>query len=396
MIGGSFRSGVIITPVPLHETDRQIAMTQSMPQAPTTPPTSQSRIAAVAQLGQQIWLDTLSRQLIESGTLARWITDDAVAGLTSNPAIFHQALSKDPAYAPAIAAARSSETDPEIRFETVVLPDIQAACDLFLPLWQETKGAQGYVSFEVSPRLAHDAAGTTAAAVRLWQTINRPNAMIKIPATPAGCTAMADAIARGINVNVTLIFSLEQLEAVQHAHEAGLRRWVAHCQQQGTPEYIGDVASVASFFVSRTDSTLDPKLPESLQGKTAIALCKTAYQDWLSLQSGPQADLQALGAKPQWLLWASTSVKNPGYRDTLYVEELIGPNTVNTVPDGTLIAFRDHGIAQAHLAVAPDSAAEQLAAISALGIDLEATGQTLQSAGLNQFETAYNELLTLV
>ena len=368
------------------------AMTQQTSQGTE----SQSRIAAVAQLGQQIWLDTLSRQLIESGTLARWIHEDAVAGLTSNPAIFHQALSKDSAYQPAIAAARSTESNPEIRFETVVLPDIQAACDLFLPLWTKTKGAQGYVSFEVSPTLAHDAAGTTAAAVRLWQTINRPNAMIKIPATAAGCQAITDVIAQGINVNVTLIFSLEQLEAVQAAHEAGLRRWVAQCQEQGTPERIGDVASVASFFVSRTDNTLDSRLPEGLQGKTAIALCKTAYQRWLDAQAGPQADLKAAGAKPHWLLWASTSVKNPAYRDTLYVEELIGPQTVNTVPDATLVAFRDHGIAQRSLDQATDAATEQLAAISALGIDLEQVGQDLQTAGLAQFETAYADLLKLV
>ena len=367
-------------------------MTQSTHQAPI----SQSRIAAVAQLGQQIWLDTLSRQLIESGTLANWINNDAVAGLTSNPAIFHQALSKDAAYAPAIAAARAAENNAEIRFENVVLPDIQAACDLFLPLWQQTGGEQGYVSFEVSPTLAHDAAGTTAAAIRLWQTINRPNAMIKIPATQAGCEAITEVIAHGINVNVTLIFSLEQLEAVQAAHEAGLRRWVAHCQQQGMPERIGDVASVASFFVSRTDSTLDAKLPESLQGKTAIALCKTAYQNWQTLQTGAQADLKSLGTKPQWLLWASTSVKNPAYRDTLYVEELIGAHTVNTVPDATLVAFRDHGIAQQRLNQDIDSAQEQLAALSALGFDLEQIGIDLQTAGLAQFETAYNDLLKLV
>ena len=357
---------------------------------------SQSRIAAVAQLGQQIWLDTLSRQLIESGTLSRWINEDAVAGLTSNPAIFQQALSKDATYQPAIAAARSTENNPEIRFETVVLPDIQAACDLFLPLWKKTQGHQGYVSFEVSPTLAHDAAGTTAAALRLWKTINRPNAMIKIPATTAGCQAITEVIAQGINVNVTLIFSLEQLEAVQAAHEAGLRRWIAHCQQQGTPERIGDVASVASFFVSRTDNTLDSKLPESLQGKTAIALCKTAYQRWLDEQAGSQSDLKDAGAKPQWLLWASTSVKNPAYRDTLYVEELIGPQTVNTVPDATLVAFRDHGIAEQRLDQATDTANEQLIAISALGIDLEQVGQDLQTAGLAQFETAYADLLKLV
>jgi transaldolase len=367
-------------------------MTQSTHQAPI----SQSRIAAVAQLGQQIWLDTLSRQLLESGTLADWVNNDAVAGLTSNPAIFHQALSKDSAYQPAIAAARSVEPNPEIRFESVVLPDIQAACDLFLPLWQKTAGQQGYVSFEVSPTLAHDAKGTTAAAVRLWQTINRPNAMIKIPATEAGCQAISEVIAQGINVNVTLIFSLEQLEAVQAAHETGLRRWVAHCQQRGTPERIGDVASVASFFVSRTDSTLDSKLPESLQGKTAIALCKTAYEQWQEAQSGTHADLKALGAKPQWLLWASTSVKNPAYRDTLYVEALIGSETVNTVPDATLVAFRDHGVAQPTLSQDVAAAHEQLIALQGLGIDLEQIGQDLQTAGLSQFEKAYADLLTLV
>ncbi|MGV0999153.1 MAG: transaldolase [Fluviibacter sp.] len=358
--------------------------------------TSASPIAAVAQLGQQIWLDTLSRQLIESGTLARWIHDDAVAGLTSNPAIFHQALSNDPAYQPAIAQARLTEGNPEIRFESVVLPDIQAACDLFLPLWNQTSGQQGYVSFEVSPMLAHDAAATTAAAVRLWQTIARPNAMIKIPATAAGCMAVTEAIAQGINVNVTLIFSLEQLEAVQAAHETGLRRWVKHCQDQGTPERIGDVASVASFFVSRTDNTVDAKLPPELQGKTAIALCKAAYQQWLVDQQGRLADLTQAGTKAQWLLWASTSVKNPAFRDTLYVEELIGPQTVNTVPDATLMAFREHGVAQQRLALDIDAAHEQLAAINALGIDLEHVGSTLQQAGLQQFETAYADLLKLV
>lgn len=355
-----------------------------------------SRIAATAQLGQQIWLDNLSRNLIENGALASWISDHAVAGLTSNPAIFQQGLSKDPAYAPAITAAKGFEADPEVRFETVVLPDIQAACDLFRPLWDGTEGDQGYVSFEVSPRLAHDAQGSIDAAVRLWHRIDRPNAMIKIPATAAGCEAVREIIAHGINVNVTLIFSHEQLHAVQAAHQAGLRRWVAHCEQIGAPERIGDVASVASFFVSRTDNTLDPKLPAELQGKTAIALCKTAYEQWQTEQTAGMADLLALGAKPQWLLWASTSVKNPAYPDTLYVDELIGPQTVNTVPDATLVAFRDHGKVGCTLDQNVAMAHEQLAAISALGIDLEQVGHDLQLAGLAQFETAYNDLLKLV
>ncbi len=358
--------------------------------------THTSRIAATAQLGQQIWLDTLSRALIESGTLADWIKQHAVAGLTSNPAIFQQAFNKDPAYGPAIAAARASEPDAEIRFEKIALPDIQAACDLFRPLWESSQGERGYVSFEVSPRLAHDAQGTVDAAVRLWQEINRPNAMIKIPATAAGCAAVTEVIARGINVNVTLIFSHDQLQAVQAAHAAGLRRWVVHCQQAGTPERIGDVASVASFFVSRTDNTIDPKLPTELQGKTAIALCKTAYEQWQADQLGEIADLLALGAKPQWLLWASTSVKNPAYPDTLYVDELIGPQTVNTVPDATLAAFRDHGNVGRTLDQGIAAAHEQLAAVSALGIDLEQVGHDLQVAGLAQFETAYADLLKLV
>ena len=358
--------------------------------------THTSRIAATAQLGQQTWLDTLSRALIESGTLADWIKQHAVAGLTSNPAIFQQAFNKDPAYGPAIAAARASEPDAEIRFEKIALPDIQAACDLFRPRWESSQGERGYVSFEVSPRLAHDAQGTVDAAVRLWQEINRPNAMIKIPATAAGCAAVTEVIARGINVNVTLIFSHDQLQAVQAAHAAGLRRWVVHCQQAGTPERIGNVASVASFFVSRTDNTIDPKLPTELQGKTAIALCKTAYEQWQADQLGEIADLLALGAKPQWLLWASTSVKNPAYPDTLYVDELIGPQTVNTVPDATLAAFRDHGNVGRTLDQGIAAAHEQLAAVSALGIDLEQVGHDLQVAGLAQFETAYADLLKLV
>ena len=197
-------------------------------------------------------------------------------------------------------------------------------------------------------------------------------------------------------MNVTLIFSHDQLHAVQTAHQAGLRRWVAHCEQIGAPERIGDVASVASFFVSRTDNTVDPKLPVELQGKTAIALCKTAYEQWQTNQTGDMAALLVLGAKPQWLLWASTSVKNPAYPDTLYVDELIGSQTVNTVPDATLAAFRDHGNVARTLDKSLPEAHAQLAAVSALGIDLEQIGDDLQVAGLAQFETAYADLLKLV
>lgn len=343
-----------------------------------------SRIAAIAPLGQQIWLDNLSRQLLDSGDLARWIADDAIAGVTSNPAIFYNAIRTDPAYQAAVGALKTSATDAETRFEQLVLPDVQAACDLFLPLYKHSAGSAGFVSFEVSPSLADDAEGTLAAARRLWQCIARPNAMIKIPATPAGMSAISDAIADGININVTLIFSPGQLAAVQAAYRTGIERRFSAGQA------VDRIASVASVFISRLDSLLDPKLPAELQGKTAIAMARQAYADW------QQADVLPGNARQQMLLWASTSSKNPNYRDVLYVEELIGTGTVNTVPDATLTAFRDHGEARSTLAIDPAAHQHQLAAIAALGIDLDTVGEELQSAGLKQFADAFAKLLDLV
>jgi transaldolase len=343
-----------------------------------------SRIAAIDPLGQQIWLDNLSRQLLESGDLARWIAEDAIAGVTSNPAIFYNAIRTDPAYQTAVAALKSSAADAEQRFETLVLPDVQQACNLFLPLYQTSKASAGFVSFEVSPSLADDAAGTLAAARRLWVAIDRPNAMIKIPATTAGLSAIADAIADGINVNVTLIFSPAQLADVQAAYRAGIERRFA----AGLP--VDRIASVASVFISRLDSLLDPKLPAELRGKTAIAMARQAYHDAQALPELPGQ------ARQQMLLWASTSSKNPAYRDVLYVEQLIGKGTVNTVPDATLAAFRDHGDAAATLGSDAEGAAHQLAAVAALGIDLDTVGGELQTAGLQQFADAFAKLLDLV
>ncbi|MDX9945596.1 MAG: transaldolase family protein, partial [Azonexus sp.] len=274
--------------------------------------------------------------------------------------------------------------DGEKRFEMHVLPDIQRACDLFQPLYAQSEGTAGFVSFEVSPSLADDAAGTFAAAQRLWAEINRPNAMIKIPATNAGLTAISDAIAAGINVNVTLIFSPGQLADVQAAYQRGIERRFA----AGLP--VDRIHSVASVFISRLDSLLDPKLPAELQGKTAIAMARQAYIDWHNLPALPG------NARQQVLLWASTSAKNPAYRDVVYVEQLIGANTVNTVPDPTLLAFRDHGDAAATLALDPAGTAAQLAAIAALGIDLDQVGEELQAAGLKQFAEAFAKLLELV
>ncbi|RIX42044.1 MAG: transaldolase [Rhodocyclales bacterium GT-UBC] len=343
-----------------------------------------SRIKAIAPFGQQIWLDNLTRQLLDSGELARWIAEDAIAGVTSNPAIFYNAIRTDPAYQKAAGALKSSDLAPEQRFEALVLPDIQRACDLFAPLYAETGGRAGFVSFEVSPGLADDAAGTFAAAQRLWQQIERPNAMIKIPATPAGLIAIADAIAAGININVTLIFSPSQLAGVQAAYDQGIERRVA----AGLP--VEGIASVASVFISRLDSLLDPKLPAERQGKTAIAFARSEYARWQQRPPLPG------GAHPQMLLWASTSSKNPAYRDVIYVEELIGAGTVNTVPDPTLAAFRDHGEAGASLGRDTEGTRQQLAALSELGIDLDTVGNELQAVGLKQFEEAFAKLLELV
>lgn len=343
-----------------------------------------SRIKAIAQLGQQIWLDNLSRQLLDSGQLARWIADDAIAGVTSNPAIFFNAIKTDTAYQTAVAGLKDSELDAERRFETLVLPDIQRACDLFRPLYDASHGDAGFVSFEVSPSLADDAAGTLTAARRLWTEIAKPNAMIKIPATSAGLVAIADAIAEGINVNVTLIFSGNQLADVQAAYRAGIER------RHAAGLSVDRIASVASVFISRIDSLLDPKLPPELQGKTAIAFARHEYAQ---VQTAPQLPGNA---RQQKLLWASTSAKNPAYRDVIYVEQLIGAGTVNTVPDPTLAAFRDHGEAAPTLGADIAGTQAQLAAIAALGIDLDAVGQELLAAGLQQFDDAFAKLLELV
>ncbi|MDR1646524.1 MAG: transaldolase [Zoogloeaceae bacterium] len=342
-----------------------------------------SRLAKISGLGQQIWLDNLTRGLLERGELARWIATDAIAGVTSNPAIFYNALQNDPTYATDLARVRMETKDVEARFEALALPDVQRACDLLRPLHEATRSESGFVSFEVSPALARDVAGTLAAARRLWRAIGRPNAMIKIPATPEGITALETAIAEGISVNVTLIFSLAQLAAVQAAHRRGLEARVAR------GESLTGLASVASVFISRVDSLLDPLLPPVLQGKTAIALARVAYARWRAQPPLPQ------GASPQRLLWASTSSKNPAYRDVLYVEELIGADTINTVPDATLAAFRDHGEARLTLTDAQEAEAI-LDAVTAAGIDLEATGEKLLQAGLAQFAEAFAKLLTLM
>jgi len=350
-----------------------------------------SRLKAVAELGQQIWLDNLSHELISSGALAAWIADDGIQGVTSNPSIFFNAISKDPAYQAALPALRTGITSPEARFEALVLPDVQRACDLFAPLYDDSDGKAGFVSFEVSPRLAHDAAGTVADARRLWTAIGRPNAMIKIPATEAGIAALEEVIFAGINVNVTLIFGPRQLAAVRAAHRRGLAR------RLDAKLSVQRIASVASVFISRVDAAVDALLPPSaahLKGKAAIAAARLAYRDVQA--DSAFAVFAAFGATAQWLLWASTGTKDPAMRDVTYVEELIGAGTVNTVPDATLLAFRDHGEARLSLSEGVEEAQATLAQLSRHGIELDTIGNDLLHKGLTQFEQAHANLLALL
>ncbi|SFI37871.1 transaldolase [Collimonas sp. OK307] len=353
-----------------------------------------SRLKSIAALGQQIWLDNLSRELLDSGELSRWISDDGIAGVTSNPAIFYNAIRTDPAYQAALPALRAAHADAETCFEALVLPDIQRACDLLAPLYSSSQGVAGFVSFEVSPNLAHDVVGTIISAQRLWKAIARPNVMIKIPATQAGIQALEEVIFAGINVNVTLIFSARQGRMVRAAHRRGLQRRI----DASLP--VDGIASVASVFISRIDAMVDMQLPDSaamLRGKAAIAAAKIAYRDWQQDTQGAFAPLARAGAQPQLLLWASTGTKNPAYRDVMYVEDLIGNETVNTVPDATLAAFRDHGEARGTTLSDDVAAAESvLSELVAHGIDLEEVGAKLLITGLTQFEEAFVKLLALV
>ncbi|MYM65804.1 transaldolase [Pseudoduganella sp. FT55W] len=348
-----------------------------------------SRLQAVGALGQQIWLDNLSRQLIASGQLAELIAHDGVQGVTSNPAIFYHAIQHDPAYQAALPLLRTAHASPEARFEALVIPDVQRACDLFAPLYADSDGRAGFVSFEVAPRLAHDAAGTVAEAQRLWALIARPNAMIKIPATPAGIAALEDVIYAGISVNMTLIFSASQVQAVRAAHRRGLAR---RLQDKLSVQRI---ASVASVFISRIDVAVDALLPagDKLRGQAAMAAARIVYAD--SKNDNGFGVFAAFGATPQWLLWASTATKTAAERDVRYVEGLIGPDTINTVPDATLAAFRDHGVAALTLGTEVQAERAILAQLAHQGIDLETIGKQLLDAGLLQFEQAFSKLLAL-
>lgn len=347
--------------------------------------------------GQRIWLDNLSRTLLRDGSLQKLITEDRIAGVTSNPTIFYKAISESPHYRDELQQLKADRSlSAEARYETLAVADIRECCDLFQALHKSTNGDDGYVSLEVSPDLAHDAKATLDAGLRLKAAVDRSNLLIKVPATAAGLVAIEELIARECSVNVTLMFSLRHVRDVAHAYLRGIERLV---KGGGDPR---KVRSVASVFLSRVDTLIDKRLETiggdalALRGRTAIALAKLAYQDALEYFSASRfGDLAKHGARAQTMLCASTGTKNPSYSDVLYVESLIGAQTINTVPDSTLAAFRDHGKAEDTLTQDVDAARTQLAALQRLGIDIDAAGEQLQAEGLKLFEDSFRQLLAL-
>ena len=329
---------------------------------------AKSRLTELSEHGVSVWIDSLSRELLETGELARLVDEDAVVGVTSNPTIFQKALSTGDWYDEQLKALAASEDDPTEIFLQLALEDIRRACDLLRPVWDEGNGKDGYVSLEVDPTLAYDREATFDQVVRFRKAVDRPNLFVKIPATKPGLGAIEDSIAKGIPINITLIFSLERYAAVVEAYLRGLERLVAG---GGDPS---KVASVASFFVSRVDTEADKRLValghEELAGKLAIANAKLAYEHYRQAFSGERWEyLAGKGATKQRCLWASTSTKNPDYRDVIYVEELIGPDTVNTMPAETIVAFQDHGEVRDTLTEGVDEARQLLADLAQAGID---------------------------
>ena len=356
-----------------------------------------SKLNELHALGQAVWLDSISRQLIASGELAKRV-EGGLRGLTSNPAIFEKAIAQTGDYADAIARCARQNLDAKSIFEQLAIADIRDTADILMPVYASSQGGDGYVSLEVSPQLANDSEGTLHEARRLWREVARPNLMIKVPGTSAGVPAIRQLIADGINVNVTLLFARSAYDAVADAWLQGMEVLAANGGD------VSRVGSVASFFVSRIDSAVDALIQKvgggaaaELLGKAAIANAKLAYQSYKSLMAGDRWKvLAARGAHPQRLLWASTSSKNPAYRDVIYVEELIGPDTVNTLPPATLDAFVDHGVASQTLEGGVDQAQRSLAALASHGISLDAVTDTLLEEGVRQFADSFSTLLAAI
>jgi len=350
-------------------------------------------IQQLHQLGQSLWYDNIQRRLLENGELKAMIERGEIRGVTSNPSIFHNAIARTNDYDPALTPMAWAGWSAEDIFWQLAVEDIRRACDLFRPLYDETHGGDGYVSLEVHPALAHNTEATVAQAKQLWERVARPNLMIKIPATAEGLPAIRAAIAAGLNVNVTLIFSIERYRAVMDAYLSGLEDRLT----AGLP--LDGIASVASFFVSRIDTKIDALLPADspLRGRAAIANSRLAYAAFRETFAGPRWErLRAAGARLQRLLWASTSTKNPAYPDTLYVDNLIGPDTVNTVPPQTLDAFRDHGRAALTIHEGLDDARRLFAELESLGISIQRVTQELEDEGVKAFADAFAAMLAAI
>jgi transaldolase len=355
----------------------------------------ESNLHKLSALGQSVWIDFLSRQMLRSGKLARMMEEDTVVGVTSNPTIFQKAIAEGSAYDEQLKEILGSgEDDPKEIFLQLTSHDIADACGLLRTVWDEGGGQDGYVSWEVDPNLAYDLHGTIAQARRLHDWIDKPNLYVKIPATEPGLGAIEEMIASGKNINVTLIFSLDRHQEVMEAYIRGLERLV---QSGGDPS---QVHSVASFFVSRVDTETDKRLEEiggdavELQGKLGIANAKLAYQNYLETFKGERWEaLAAKGATKQRCLWASTSTKNPEYRDVMYVEELLGPDTVDTMPEETIRAFQDHGNVEVRLTKDVDAAEKLFDDLAAAGINYDDVTNTLESEGVQKFVDSFQELL---
>jgi transaldolase len=353
-----------------------------------------SKLDSLYDLGQAVWLDYIRRSFLTSGGLKDLIKD-GLKGVTSNPSIFEKAIAGSDDYDEALQALVGEQRSIDEIYESLVLEDIARAADQMKPVFDAAKGKDGFVSIEVSPALANNTEGTVAEGNRLFGSLDRPNIMIKVPATSAGIPAIERLLAAGVNVNATLIFSLEHYQSVAHAYLSGLEKLAA------SGGNVGKVASVASFFVSRVDAAVDQQLEKTdrveLTGKTAIANAKVAFSLFNGHFSGPRWEkLADMGARVQRLLWASTSTKNPSLPDTLYVDSLIGEDTVNTVPPATLDAFVDHGVVEPTLAAGLEEAQQHLELLRAAGIDLNAVTQKLQDEGVAAFAASFESLLASI
>jgi transaldolase len=362
-----------------------------------------ARVSQLLDQGQSFWQDDISRAQITSGSLAAMIEDVGIRGVTSNPTIFEKAIAAGSDYDAQIAELSKGDLSTAQIFEQLAVTDIRNACDVFRPIYDLSDGADGFVSIEVAPDLARDAEGTREATRRLWKAIDRPNLMIKIPGTVEGAPVVREMLAEGININITLLFSIEAYERVANAYLDAIEQRVA----EGKP--VDHVASVASFFVSRVDvlvdrllnekiaDTEDPrdkKAIEELRGKAAVANAKLAYALFEELFSGPRWDaLKAAGARPQRPLWASTGTKNPDYSDVLYVDTLIGPHTINTMPGKTIQAFLDHGVVKRTVDADIDQAKDVMLDLEAAGISIDAVTSQLETEGIDSFIKSFDTLL---